>query len=112
MQLTEEWSGNVDARVDRALQDNRRAETIVIGMALGIFVLGVVILLVAYWQRNAYVAGGALVVQGFLYWPVREILKLRRDNLILQTFPALISNLSPSDAGREIVKLLVYLRRR
>jgi hypothetical protein len=88
----------VFARIDTALLDNRRAEKIVLTMAVGIFLLGVAAVGVSYWQQNPYFAAGALLVQGLLYVPVREIVRLRRDNLVLQTLPALLGGLSPPDA--------------
>lgn len=100
----------VNQRVDKALADNQRDHNIVLLMAVAIFALGVIIILVAYKQENPYVATGALVAQLFLYWPVREILRLRRENLMLQTLPSLVSTLAPDAAAREIAKLLAYLR--
>jgi hypothetical protein len=100
----------INNRVDGALYANRRAEFIVIGMAIGIFMLGAGILIVAYWLTNPYVSGGAFLFQSLLYWPIREILKLRRDNLVLQTLPVLVSALPPKEAAIEIRKLTDYIR--
>jgi hypothetical protein len=97
----------VNARIDKALGDNARAERVVIGMSIAIFMLGVGILGIAYLQRNAYFTGGALFLQGFLYWPAREILKIRRDNLMLQTLPALSAELPRADAAAIIEKALL-----
>ena len=100
----------VNKRVDHALALNRRAENVVISMAVSIFVLGGGIIIVGYLVENAYVSGGAMIIQLTLYWPIREILKLRRDNIILQILPAMISNLPTQQAAQEIKKLLEYLR--
>jgi hypothetical protein len=100
----------VNQRVDKALADNQRDHKIVQLMAVAIFAMGILIILVAYRHENPYVTTGALVSQLFLYWPVREILRLRRENLMLQTLPVLVSTLEPEPAAREIVKLLAYLR--
>ena len=102
----------INSRVDGALKDNRRAEHIVIGMAVGIFLLGIGILVVAYRLTNPYVSGGTVLFQSLLYWPIREILKLRQDNLLLQTLPVLVSGLSPKDAAIEIRKLAEHMRAR
>lgn len=100
----------INNRVDGALRSNRRAEYIVIGMAIGIFVSGVSALFVAYWQQNPYIGGGGVILNGFLYWPIQEVLKLRRDNLLLQVLPVMLAQLSPEDASTEIKKLASYLR--
>jgi hypothetical protein len=61
----------INERVDRALSDNRRAEYIVIIMASCIFVMGACVLLLSYWFKNVYVAGGSALFQGLLYWPIQ-----------------------------------------
>lgn len=100
----------INNRVDGALRDNRRAEFIVIGMAVGIFLLGAGSLVVAYWLTNPYVGGGAFLFQSLLYWPIREILKVRQDNLVLQTLPVLVAELDAREATIEIRKLAEYIR--
>jgi hypothetical protein len=100
----------INNRVDGALRDNRRAEHIVVGMAVGIFMLGVGSLVIAYWLTNPYVGGGAFLFQSLLYWPIREILKVRQDNLVLQTLPVLVAELEPKDVAIEIRKLAEFMR--
>jgi hypothetical protein len=102
--------GFVNARVDGALRDNRRAEIVVFCMAGGIFLTGIAVLIVGYWQMNPYLTTGAAVAQLLLYWPVREVLKLRRDNLVLQTLPTIIRGLPPADACVELRKTLSVIR--
>lgn len=102
----------VNSRVDRALESNRQAEVIVISMAIGIFSIGIAVILVGYTLENPYVSVGAGVFQLALYWPVYEILKLRRDNIILHVLPALVCSMPPERAADEIEKLLEHLRRR
>jgi len=100
----------VNARVDAALRDNRRAEIMVFSMMGGIFLLGITVLVVGYWQTNPYLTTGAAIAQLLLYWPVREVLKLRRDNLVLQTLPTIIGTLPPADACLELRKTLSVIR--
>jgi hypothetical protein len=102
----------VNQRVDRALADNQRAGNLVIMMSFAIFSLGMLVIVISYWQKNPYITIGTTLTQGFLYWPIREILRLRKDNVILQTVPVLVSSFEPDDASKEIIKLLAYLRGR
>jgi hypothetical protein len=95
----------------RALVTNRRAEVIVVAMAAAMFLLGISLVVIAYLRINHYFATGTLVAQILLYWPMREIIRLRRDNLVLQTVPAIVAALPPSQAAKELSMLLVYLRR-
>lgn len=100
----------VNERVDAALSANRRAEIIVVGMAVGIFALGMSIFVLAYIGKNPYIAVGSTILTSFLYWPIREVLKLRRDNLILQVVPVLVAQLGPADLANELKKTLNHLR--
>lgn len=100
----------VNTRVDQALDDNRRAERVIVGMALCLFTVGILVLFIAYEAKNPYIASGSVLLQGLLVFPIKEVKKIRRDNIILQTFPTLILGLPPKQAAAEIVKLLVYLR--
>jgi len=101
----------INARVDQALTDNRRAERLMIGISLALFCVGLLALLVGYRMKNPYVAGGSSVVQVFIAFPINEVRKLRRDNLVLRIFPSIIRDLPPANSMVEIVKLLEYLRR-
>jgi len=101
----------INSRVEQALAANRRAEVIIIGMAILIFILGLVIAGVGYHAMNPYITGGAMLFQSALYFPIRRIGRLRRDNIILQTFPVIMAALPPDRAADEIVKLLDFLKR-
>jgi hypothetical protein len=100
----------IEERVDRALQDNRRAETIFIGMTGVIFVAGIASLAVAYWLKNPYIGGGGVLLNGFLYGPLNAIRKLRKENIVLQVLPVMIAQLPPKEAVNELQKFLAQLR--
>lgn len=100
----------INARVERALEANKRAEYLLICFVSALFVLGALTTIVAYLIKNPFLFIGSLVIDSFLLWPILEIRQLRRENVILQTLPALICPLPPSDAARQIVESLKYLR--
>jgi hypothetical protein len=100
----------INERVDKALAANSRAEGIVIGMAVGIFLIGAGVLFAGYWLKNPYVSAGGAVSQLLLWRPIDAILRLRRENLILQTFPSIVSRLPPAKEAEEIARLLKHLR--
>jgi len=106
------WIERVDARVDYALADNQRAERLIVLMALALFLVGLLVVLLAYVLRNPYVASAALVTQTLLIFPFREIRRLRQDNLVLQIFPVLIDGLPQDVAAKETKILLAYIRSR
>ena len=47
-----------------------------------------------------------MLLQGALYWPIRQILRIRKQNIALAAAPALIATLPPVQAAAEMVKLL------
>jgi hypothetical protein len=102
----------INRRVDEALAVNRRAERIITWMTVGIFFLGLAVVVVGYWAVNPYISGGAIFLEGILYWPIRELLKLRRENLSLQIVPAILTALPPEVVAQEFVNLLKSLRPR
>lgn len=97
----------VDRRIDKALLQNRRDALVFISMAVGIFLLGASTVIVGYWRLNPYVGTGALLFQTLLCWPANKILILRRDNIMLQTLPALASRM-PSDEAVEMIKKALF----
>src|SRR5438270_8166464 len=99
----------VNQRVDEALKENGRALVVVIAMFFFIFLIGILILILAYWLKNPYVATGTLLFQTLLYRPINEIKKLRRDNIILKIFASLLPALSVPDQAKEINRLLERL---
>ena len=68
----------INDRVDKALAYNRRAEHIIVAMTGGIFLLGLAVVVTGYWAVNPYISGGAILFEGALYWPIREILRFWR----------------------------------
>lgn len=101
----------LNARVDQALSRNARAEYIIIALSAAIFLLGVGLLAVSYVEKNPYVATGSLLLQGFLYWPIQQIRQLRRENIMLQTVPAVVAMIDPVEAAKEIRKMLDFIRK-
>jgi hypothetical protein len=100
----------INSRIDQALAENRRAERLIVRMATALFIVGLSAIFIAYWLKNPYIAAGSTLAQIFLVFPISEIRKLRRDNMILQIFPALIYSLPPDKAATQTVKLLDHLR--
>jgi hypothetical protein len=100
----------INRRIYFALRDNRRAEIIIIGLSIGIFCIGVGALVIGYFAKNPYIAGGGAISGSFLYGPIRQIAKLRRDNLVLQVTPTMIAGLPRDQLIAETKKLLSHLR--
>lgn len=100
----------INASIQRAVDDNRRAEKLVIWMALAQFTLGLLLILVGCWSHSGYVVASGAFPLGLLTFPIGEIRKLRDDNIVLRTVPTIISALPPKEAVVELKKFLQYIR--
>jgi hypothetical protein len=93
-------------RIDAVLASNRRAEQVVIGMSIMIFLIGVALIIIGIVGKLPAVYVPSLIIEAFLYWPINKILKIRKENIALAAAPALIATLPPEQAAKEMVKLL------
>jgi|SRR5208282_3354383 len=99
-------------RIDQVLRENRRTETLFIGLAVTLFALGIVTLLLAVFTNRLVWASPSVVTTALLYWPMREIRRMRRENIALATAPALIARLPAAEAAAEIQRMLEKLFQR
>jgi hypothetical protein len=96
----------IAARIEPWLAANRRFHTVLVVVTAAIFGAGVAVILMGFVGQNPYVIGAGILWEGILYWPVREFPAVRREQMILQTVPVIVSTLRPSEAAAEIRKLL------
>jgi hypothetical protein len=98
-------------RVDQALERGKRSEQLIIALSVMIFLLGAGLIITGIALSSAAVAAPSIVLEAFLYWPIRQIVRIRKENIALATAPALIAALPPGEAATEMVKLLETVRR-
>ena len=93
-------------RLDHVLANNRRAENIIFVMSVFVFLIGAGLIIVGALNSEPAIYGPSIIIEGFLYWPIKEILKIRKENIALAAAPVLISTLPPEQAAKEMIKLL------
>lgn len=96
----------INDRIDQALAANARAERILIRLSAAVLGLGFATLGLAIWLMSPYLAAFTLLLLGLLYWPIAEIMRLRRENICLEMIPTLAYNISIDRAMEEITRLL------
>jgi hypothetical protein len=96
-------------RIDEVLGDNRRTETLFITLAVILFLLGIAALIIALATGKLLLASTSAVTTAFLYWPMKQIRQIRRENIALATAPALIATLPAAQAAAEIQRVLERL---
>jgi hypothetical protein len=108
MTTTEE----VIKRIDKVLSENRRVENIYIALTSALFITGITCFITALISGDFVWSTPSAVTTGLLYYPLKEIKDLRRQNIALATAPVLIAQLPPDKAVSEIIKLLNNLYRK
>lgn len=96
-------------RIDQVLRDNRRIETLFIGLAVILFLLGIAAVILALVTGKLVLASPSVVTTLLLYWPMKQIRTIRRENIALATAPALISRLPDVEAAAQIQRILENL---
>lgn len=76
--------------IQRALQRNRRIETTLLALLGGIGVTGIGFLISAVYTGRWELGVSGGIVELAVIMPIRELVKLRRENLRLEVLPQLI----------------------
>lgn len=96
-------------RIDQVLRDNRRTETLFISLSVILFLLGIVAVVLALVTGRLVLASPSVVTTSLLYWPMKQIRKIRKENIALAIAPALIARLPDVDAAAQIQRVLEKL---
>ncbi len=97
---------NVEARIDQAINNNEKFEIVIICMSIGIFLIGASAFVYGMFIGNVFVVTPSIIITGLLYWPIKKLEKIRKENIALAVIPTLIKNMPPEDAALELSKLL------
>ncbi len=94
------------ARIDDVLRQNRKIEWTYIILTVVLFGCGIACIVCALVTGKYVWSTPSVVTTGLLYWPLREIKSIRRNNIALATAPMLIATLPQREAARELQNLL------
>ena len=89
------------------LKENRRIEWTYILLTIVLFGCGIACIVCALVTGKYLWSAPSTVTTGLLYWPLKEIKSIRRNNIALATAPILIATLPPDQAAKEI-QLLIH----
>ena len=96
-------------RIDKVLKDNKKIETLYLILTVLLFLSGIACIVIALVTKEFVWSTPSAVTTGLLYFPLKEIKQLRRQNIALATAPIIITQLPPDKAAEEIQKLLQTL---
>jgi hypothetical protein len=97
------------ARIDSVIDQNKRIENIFIGFSIILFLCGIACFISAIITGKYVWSSPSFVTTSLLYFPIKEIKKIRQYNIALASAPALIKKLPPELAALEIQKLIQRL---
>jgi hypothetical protein len=99
---------DVEKRLRTALNRNRKQEWLIIGLLLTLFLLGLVLIgygvLATHW---AAIPGTFL--EGAIYFPIRELTKLRAGNIRLLSIPPLLRLANEKEAQKVVIEFVQRL---
>lgn len=98
----------VEERLQAALRRNRHQENLIIGLLVVIFLLGLVLIgygvIATHW---AAIPGTCL--EGAVYFPIRELTKLRAGNIRLLSIPPLLRLANEKEAQKVVIEFVQRL---
>jgi len=93
-------------RIDNVLKSNRRIELLYIVLTTILFGCGIGCMIRALVTGAFAWSTPSAVTTGLLYWPLKQIRSIRKENIALATAPILIERLPSDKAAVELQKLL------
>ncbi len=88
--VTPDVIDRVTERIDRAIRRNIHLERLIIGILVTLFLSGIGLVIggVVSQRWECFIPGGLAEVA--IIFPIQKLTKLREDNLLYETFPALL----------------------
>ena len=102
-------TAEINERIDQVLTRNKMHEIAILLLAAGIFMLGLGALTYGIYVNQALIVAPSTLITACLYWPIKMLIKIRKENIALAAAPSLIAVLPPDEAARELIKLLAKL---
>jgi uncharacterized membrane protein YbhN (UPF0104 family) len=107
--LTPEVIDRVTKRIDLAIRRNSRLEWLFIFILGTLFLVGLGLLIGgAITQHWEYLGPGSIVELAILY-PIEQAKKLRQDNLLFETFPAMLEMANKTRSQELLAQFLRHL---
>ena len=102
-------TSDITTRIDEVLRQNKRVEWTYISLTVLLFLTGIACFISALVSGEFLWSTPSAITTSLLYWPLKEIKRIRQKNIALATAPVLITQLPKTKAAEEIQKLLQTL---
>ncbi len=100
----------INKRIDEIKAQNKRTEYITISMSVGIFLLAIGILIHSILFEQIILLGAVIFINIILYWPIKILLRIRKENMVLSTTAMVLETCPTEKAIVELEKLWAFLR--
>jgi len=81
---------SINSRVDDIIKKNAKTESEIKWLLAILFIFGIGFCVWAMYSDNNWLKAFTTIVQVAIYWPINNLLRLRRLNLALGAVPALV----------------------
>ncbi len=102
----------INKRIEQLISQNKRSERVITYMSIGIFLLGITLLIIEVLSGEIILIGFTILINVFLYWPVKAILKIRKENIVLSATATVLETCPTEKAIVELEKLWAFIRER
>ncbi len=99
----------VTARIDLAIDQNRRQEWIIYAVLVILLIVGLGLIVGGALSGNWWFLAPGTILQLLVVLPIRRLIELRADNLRLQILPELLRLASTAEAKRLAASLVKQL---
>lgn len=97
-------------RIDNVLNRHKKTYWIIIFMAMIIFIVAISLLVIGLLMESELILGCSTIIGG-MYWAIKKISRIRKEDIYLAIAPKLARILPPEKASEEIIKMLERLRK-
>jgi len=98
--LAQQRLERVNERIEKALKDNQKKESVVVVLCVVLFLTGLGLFIAGYVIRERLlIASGAIVNTGII-WPIGRILAIRKENIQLSVITDITSLLPAAERTR------------
>lgn len=102
--------GAINKRIDQTIAQNKRSEHILIFISTGMFLLAIGLLIIEILSGEIILVWPTMLINAFLYWPIKAILRIKKENVVLNETIVVLQTCPAEKAIIELERLWAFMR--
>lgn len=102
--------GAINKRIDQTIAQNKRSEHILIFISIGMFLLAIGLLIIEILSGEIILVWPTMLINAFLYWPIKAILRIKKENIVLNETIVVLQTCPAEKAILELERLWAFMR--